>query len=145
MKWKGKGGEERKGDAAEGEKRYAVKKFHMESVGEDLREFKSEVAIMSILYHPNVVPCLAASIEDNSSSHPLLLSPLYERGALLGILEDRSIPLPPRLVVSMALDAAMGMQYLHSFQLIHRDLKPENLLVSENWKVVVSDFGISKV
>lgn len=39
------------------------------------------------------------------------------------------------------------MNYLHRSEppIIHRDLKSHNFLVDENWKVKVSDFGLSKI
>jgi serine/threonine protein kinase len=47
----------------------------------------------------------------------------------------------------MALDAAKGMNYLHSSDppVIHRDLKSPNLLVDKHWRVKVCDFNLSRV
>ena len=46
-------------------------------------------------------------------------------------------PLPARCRLSMALDAAKGMNYLHTSDppVIHRDLKSPNLLVDKHWRV----------
>lgn len=46
----------------------------------------------------------------------------------------------PRLV--QALDAARGLGYLHSRQIIHRDVKSPNLLVDEFWRVKVAGEGL---
>lgn len=45
----------------------------------------------------------------------------------------------------MALDAARGMNFLHTSRppLIHRDLKSLNLLVGRDWRVKVADFGLT--
>ena len=105
----------------------------------------NEVAMMSLLEHPNVVSCQGACFE---GGRVFLLTHLYERNSLLSVLEDEGGVVGELAVgrlVAMALDVALGMEYLHSVGVIHRDLKPENLLVGEDWKVVVSDLGVSKV
>lgn len=38
-----------------------------------------------------------------------------------------------------------GVNYMHSKGIIHRDLKPLNILVTDNWDVKISDFGMSNV
>lgn len=39
----------------------------------------------------------------------------------------------------------LGLEYIHSLNIIYRDLKPENILLDENGNAVLADFGISKV
>lgn len=39
----------------------------------------------------------------------------------------------------------MGLEYLHSKNIIHRDIKPENIVFDEEGYLYISDFGISKV
>jgi len=45
----------------------------------------------------------------------------------------------------MAIDTAKGMEYLHSLGIIHRDLKTGNLLLSDDDRVKVADFGVSRL
>ena len=123
-------------------KLYAIKRFHSECISTDFKEFKSEVAMMSLLSHPHIVTCLGASLNPQQA---LMVAPLFSLGSLYSLIHESSISLSKRQKVSMALDAAMGMEYLHAFKVVHRDLKPENLLVSGDLRVAVSDFGISRV
>ena len=44
----------------------------------------------------------------------------------------------------MALDIAQGMMFLHSRGYIHRDLKSHNLLVDDNLRIKVCDFGFAR-
>lgn len=61
--------------------------------------------------------------------------------AFLHKLEHKSLPLPKLL--SIALDIARGMEYIHSQDVIHRDLKPENVLIHQDFHLKVADFGIA--
>jgi serine/threonine protein kinase len=47
--------------------------------------------------------------------------------------------------LQMAADAADGVAYLHSQNVIHRDLACRNLLVEQDWTVSVADFGLSRM
>ena len=53
----------------------------------------------------------------------------------------------PCLTLSQALDAfrdtVLGLEYLHYQGIIHRDIKPANLLWTQDYRVKISDFGVS--
>jgi len=65
-------------------------------------------------------------------------------GDLRKLLKDETRELSWLLRARLATDCAYAMTFLHSKGLIHRDLKSNNLLVTENWKVKVCDFGFSR-
>ena len=106
-----------------------------------IQDFKSEVGFMTRLRHPNIV--LFMGIVPN----PLCLVTEYcARGNLFDILHNSDVKLSWTLRKQMALDAARGMNFLHTSTpvIIHRDLKSLNLLVDDRWTVKVSDFGLSR-
>nr|QWX95806.1 3-phosphoinositide-dependent kinase [Strongyloides stercoralis] len=39
----------------------------------------------------------------------------------------------------------LGLKFLHTNNVIHRDLKPENILLSNNWHVLLADFGSARI
>jgi serine/threonine protein kinase len=109
-----------------------------------LTAFKKEVAIMSTIFHPNI--CLfmgACTIPGNF----FIVSEYLPKGDLEKMLRDPNVHLSLYTRMKMARDAALGMNWLHCSnpQFIHRDLKSSNLLVDENGRVKVCDFGLSQI
>jgi serine/threonine protein kinase len=97
------------------------------------------VKTLRALNHPNIVRFVGACEE------PLcLVTEWVPLGSLHDLLIDSSIKITMKDVAKMALDTAYGMRYLHEKNFIHRDLKSHNLLVDEEWKIKVSDFGIAR-
>ncbi|KAG2389439.1 hypothetical protein C9374_013999 [Naegleria lovaniensis] len=125
----------------------AVKRFminhHVESE-EVIQDFIKESKLMSKLRHPNVVQFLGVCVQ---MPHLYMVTEFCERGNLQHILKDKKIKLSLRKTISLALDAARGMFYLHSNNppIVHRDFKSANLLVDKNWSVKVADFGMSRI
>ncbi|KAI4262625.1 MAG: hypothetical protein L6R42_002197 [Xanthoria sp. 1 TBL-2021] len=61
--------------------------------------------------------------------------------------EEQEFMHVPCLTISQALDVfrdtVLGLEYLHYQGIIHRDIKPANLLWTEDYRVKISDFGVS--
>jgi serine/threonine protein kinase len=107
-----------------------------------LVKFHEESSIMSKLRHPNVVQFLGVCIHP-----PMLLMEFMQRGSLYDIVQNKKMDLHWTLIIQIAMDAANGMNFLHLNKppIIHKDLKSRNLLVSGDWHVKVSDFGLSSL
>jgi LIM domain kinase 1 len=60
-------------------------------------------------------------------------------------IHDKAKPFPWRLRVSFATDVTRALAYLHARRCIHRDLKGENLLVTENGRLKITDFGFARI
>ncbi|KAJ0255724.1 serine/threonine-protein kinase SIS8 [Hirschfeldia incana] len=123
----------------------AAKKFlDQDLTGEALEEFRSEVQIMKKLRHPNIVLFMGAVTRPPNLS---IITEFLPRGSLYRLIHRPNNQLDERRRLRMALDAARGMNYLHSCSpmIVHRDLKSPNLLVDKNWVVKVCDFGLSRM
>jgi hypothetical protein len=131
----------------------AVKELQLEEWGrspEMVLDFRAEVALMKAVHHPNVLQLIGAQTKPTLR----LVSEFCARGNLLDLLYcDRqnhpanSKVLTWSLRVRLALGEARGMAFLHTAfpaPLIHRDLKSPNLLLSKQWTLKVSDFGLSR-
>jgi len=136
----GQFGEVYKGLAFGGTTMVAVKKLKIEEHFNDMIE---EAKVLLRLRHPNCVHFLG--IYRNEGSDYLVTEHLPNGSLDIFIQkhseEDISVP----MLIQMAIDAASGMNYLHTQNIIHRDLSGRNLLVDTDMKVKVGDFGMSKV
>ncbi|XP_045808747.1 receptor protein kinase TMK1-like [Trifolium pratense] len=138
-----------KGELADGTK-IAVKRMQSEMVGDKgLNEFKSEIAVLTKVRHRHLVGLLGYCLEDNEK---LLVYEYMPQGTLSEHLFDRkddgSKPLDWKTRLSIALDVARGVEYLHGLaqhSFIHRDLKPSNILLGDDMRAKVSDFGLVRL
>lgn len=128
----------------------AVKRMENGAIGSKaLDEFQSEIDVLSKVRHRHLVSLLGYSIEGNER---LLVYEYMPLGALSQHLfhwkkfEFKPLSWAQRLVI--ALDVARGMEYLHGLAretFIHRDLKSSNILLGDDFRAKVSDFGLVKL
>lgn len=104
------------------------------------RQFMQEVHCLSQLHHPNIVQFVAASWKPPVCCLIMEYVPGGSLRAFLRKYEPGSIPV--KTIISMALDVALGMEYLHSQGIVHRDLKSENLVLTDNLHLKLTDFGV---
>jgi LIM domain kinase 1 len=100
-----------------------------------------EMATLRDMRHPNVVQFMGLS---RNVTDVYIITEYIAGGDLRKILKDDTKELSWTLRSRIATDVAYAMTFLHSKGLIHRDLKSNNLLVADNWKVKVCDFGFSR-
>ncbi|KAK8320715.1 hypothetical protein V6Z12_A12G054400 [Gossypium hirsutum] len=111
-------------------------------------EFWREADILSKLHHPNVVAFYGV-VQDGPGGTLATVTEFMVNGSLRHVLlsKDRQLDRRKRLIIAM--DAAFGMEYLHSKNIVHFDLKCDNLLVNLKDPVrpicKVGDFGLSKI
>ena len=68
----------------------------------------------------------------------------YIRGESLADLIAREGKLGEALALDVLEQAAHGLAVIHELGLVHRDIKPGNLMITQNGKVKITDFGIAK-
>lgn len=103
-----------------------------------LRSFAQEASIWVTLDSPYVTKVLDWSIVGS----PYLVLELKEGGSLRSVLDRGKLSLQD--AVSVAIDVAHGISYLHQHGVIHGDVKPSNILFDKEKNAAVTDFGLSK-
>ncbi|XP_038985300.1 receptor protein kinase TMK1-like [Phoenix dactylifera] len=128
----------------------AVKRMETGVMGsKGLNEFKSEISVLTKVRHRNLVSLLGYCLEENER---ILVYEHMPQGTLSHHLFDwmelELKPLEWKKRLTIALDVARGVEYLHSLAnqtFIHRDLKPSNILLGDNMRAKVADFGLVRL
>ncbi|KAI0289652.1 kinase-like protein [Russula brevipes] len=107
--------------------------------------FEREWRLLKESRHPNVVLYLGLSRAPEPDGRIFIISEFIENGNLRQFIHNKSKPLSWRLRLSFATDIARALAYLHARKCIHRDLKGENLLVTENGRLKITDFGFARI
>ncbi|KAJ4891953.1 Protein kinase superfamily protein [Raphanus sativus] len=115
------------------------------------KEWVTEVNVLGVVEHPNLVKLIGYCAEDDERGIQRLL--VYEyvpNRSVQDHLSNRFIitPLTWSARMKIAQDTARGLAYLHQgmeFQIIFRDFKSSNILLDENWNAKLSDFGLARM
>lgn len=109
-------------------------------------EYDAEVAALSAIRHVNVVKLYSSITSEDSN---LLVYEYLPNGSLWDRLHScHKMEMDWELRYSIALGAARGLEYLHhgcERPVIHRDVKSSNILLDEEWKPRIADFGLAKI
>lgn len=138
-----------KGELHDGTK-IAVKRMESGVIaGKGLSEFKSEIAVLTKVRHRHLVALLGYCLD---GLEKLLVYEYMPQGTLSRHLfnwpEEGLKPLEWKKRLTIALDVARGVEYLHGLahqSFIHRDLKPSNILLGDDMRAKVSDFGLVRL
>ncbi|CAI7921770.1 unnamed protein product, partial [Closterium sp. NIES-53] len=112
--------------------------------------FGMQVRAMASLRHEHVVRLLGFCLHQNVESgqqEQILVYKFVPNGDLKYHIHDSKTPLTLKQRLQLAVGAAEGVAYLHSFAtpIVHRDLKPGNILVGEHNQAKIADFGLLKL
>ncbi|XP_057995764.1 leucine-rich repeat receptor protein kinase HPCA1-like isoform X4 [Hevea brasiliensis] len=109
-------------------------------------EFKTEIELLSKIYHKNLVSLLGFCYEVGEQ---MLVYEYVSNGSLKDCISGKSgVRLSWERRLKIALDSARGLAYLHDHvnpPIIHRDVKSSNILLDDQLNGKVADFGLSKL
>ena len=106
-----------------------------------LDRFRAEARSMGAVSHPGIAAVYDYGEETGS---PYLVME-YVPGEPLSSLIDRNVVLPEADVLELTAQSAEALGSAHRSGVVHRDVKPGNILVTPDFRVKLTDFGIARV
>ena len=104
--------------------------------------FLHEARTAATINHHAVVPIYTCGIYEGQT---YIVMQFMSGGSLEDLLDKSTEPLPIAHVVSWMRDTAMGLQNACEHGIIHHDIKPANIMLDQEGKAKICDFGISQV
>ncbi|GJW52442.1 kinase-like domain, phloem protein 2-like protein [Tanacetum coccineum] len=112
--------------------------------------FIAEIETLTSCKHENIISLLGFCYEGNGAM--ILVYEHASKGSLESYLgsSDKMTNLTWVERLNICLDIAHGLNYIHNNtdhgkqKMIHRDIKSDNILLGDNWKAKIADFGLSK-
>lgn len=107
-----------------------------------VKRFKNESRAESLLKHPNIVAVHDVSVKGDVK---YMVMEFVFGITLKKYLKEKGEPLSTEEIISYSMQILKALSLAHSNNIIHRDIKPQNIMVLENGKIKVMDFGIAKI
>jgi len=107
---------------------------------EFVERFRREASSAASLQHPNVVGVFDRGEWDGTS----YIAMEYLAGRTLKQLIIEEAPLEPTRAIDLAVQILRAARFAHKRGVIHRDLKPHNVIVDDEDRAKVTDFGIAR-
>ena len=98
-----------------------------------------EIEIMYKLHHPHIIQ-LINHFEDDDNF--FMIMPYASRGQLYTLLKQNT-KFDQKMTSQFLREIISAVKYLHEHNIIHRDIKPENILLDQNYRIKLCDFGWS--
>uniref|UniRef100_A0A6N2N7A3 Protein kinase domain-containing protein n=1 Tax=Salix viminalis TaxID=40686 RepID=A0A6N2N7A3_SALVM len=126
----------------------AIKKLNNHGL-QGHKQWLAEVQFLRVVSHPNLVKLIGyCAVDGERGIQRLLVYEYMPNKSLEDHLFNRGLPnLPWRKRLEIILGAAEGLAYLHGgmeVQVIYRDYKSSNVLLDEDFKSKLSDFGLAR-
>jgi WD40 repeat protein len=105
----------------------------------ELRRFQNEAEAVAMLDHPGIVPVYEVGEHDGQKYFSMKLIPGGSLVDRLAAYKDN-----PSAASALVAAAADAVHHAHLRGVLHRDLKPANIIVDEQGKPHLTDFGVAK-
>ena len=105
-----------------------------------IERFRREASSAASLNHPNIVQIY----DRGEAEDTYYIAMEYLEGRSLKDIIVKYAPLSSELVISVSTQILEALRFAHRRDVIHRDIKPQNIIVDNEGRVKVTDFGIAR-
>lgn len=102
--------------------------------------FVREARLLATLHHPNIVEVVDV-FDENNTSYMVME---YINGRSLQSIVEKGGPLKWPEAVNYIAQVANAAGYIHRRNILHRDIKPDNVMVTDDFKAILIDFGSAR-
>ncbi len=123
------------------DRKVAVKVLRGDLSSDDkfIRRFQREALSVSNLSHPNIVEVY--DVGEEEGSHYIVME--YIEGKTLKQLLKKRESLTLTEVIDIMTQLTDGISHAHESYIIHRDIKPQNIMIEDDGRIKITDFGIA--
>ena len=119
----------------------SFKKTPIEKLKHKMKKIQYETELMKRFNHKNITKILEVF---NDEEYMLIIMEYINGGNLFNFVKKRR-KLSEKMAKFLFRQIILGIQHIHSKNVVHRDIKLENILIDFNNNVKICDFGIGKV
>jgi len=105
-----------------------------------LVRFRREARVVARMENPNIIPVYDYSEHED---RPYLVMK-YVKGETLKARLSRG-PIGPDDLERIVVSVGNGLSYAHEHGVLHRDVKPSNVMMAEDGRIYLSDFGLARI
>ena len=110
-----------------------------------IKSFNEECSKASRIHHPNVVQVLGIYYPTPQAKLPWLVMEMMEMSLRSFLEKHEQGKVPLHFKLSILVDVAQGLEFLHGQGIVHRDLSSNNILLTKNLVAKIADLGMAKV
>jgi len=118
---------------------YCLKKINMKKT----KDKESEINILSNLNHPNLIKFYYSFANEEGIYIIMEFCQYGDLYSLLQSVKKKKVYVNEDIIWDVAMQTLLGLEYLHSKQIIHRDIKLLNLFMTKDKKIKIGDMGMS--
>lgn len=124
----------------------AVKILRDEFINDEefIKKFRRESQAAASLSHPNIVNIYDVGVDKKDGHDIQYIVMEYIKGKTLKDIIREKGKLTVAETIDYSIQIAEALEHAHKNHIVHRDIKPHNIMVTEDGRIKVTDFGIAR-